>query len=88
MRLIKLNQGFRIVLHLSVCRFFQVFPVKSFIFCPFMYLTIFLSHKQKFFTRMCHKKAIRCTQICELFILGSRHLLQQRSFLVYHFIMG
>ena len=55
---------------------------------PFLELPVFAAHKQELFPGMRHHKSHKRPEIGELLRVVSRHLVQQRTLPVHHFVVG
>ena len=76
------------LLKMPVTVLLQQIPVQFSLLTPLSQLSEFLSHKQKFLTRMAEHKRIAGFQILEFFLRLSRHLIDHRAFQMHDLIMG
>ena len=66
----------------------QKLPFHASVLIPFIKLRNILTHEQQLFTRMCHHKAVGCTQVFKFIRNLARHFADHGRFAVHNLIMG
>ena len=85
---VKMIELAHIFFELTMGLILQQQPIQFLIVFPFNKLAEFLSHKQQLFPGMGHHKAQETAHTCKLLPVIPRHLIDQRTFSVNHFIVG
>ena len=86
--LIQLVQGLHIRLNIGMSIKLEEGPIQLIGLVELLELCKFLTHEKQLLSRVCHHKTKCRPEIGELILIASGHLLDQRSLLMNHLVMG